>query len=88
MIILEVANKFKSEFDLPLGNDSVSGVSMGSATLWLSSTCMSSIWLSAAWMTMTGPGCGSLGSENYVCFTEEMKTVHFLIDVMPKEYMK
>ena len=30
-------------------------------------------------MTMTGPGFDSLGSENHVCFTEEMKTVHFLM---------
>ena len=64
------------EFDLPSSSGSASmscsGVSiasanpellsLGSPSSWLSSSCLSSFWSLAAWMTTSGIWFGSLGS--------------------------
>ena len=83
----------KNEFDLPFSSDSVStstsGFSIasansllspiGSAKSQLSSNWLPSIGSLAAWMTKSGIEFGSSGSENHVYFTQEMKTMTFLL---------
>ena len=72
IIILQV----RSELDLPLrsgststsnSGDSIASAnpelfSLGSPSSWLSSSCLSSFWSLAAWITTSGIWFGSLGS--------------------------